>query len=164
MTSLFSRVWAAICTTVLILVLGTSFGGASIRAQSPGKWKQLFNGKDLTGWQAIGGGGRRGGAPAAAPATPPAPPSTKLEERGWKVENGVITSAPPAEGQRQASLATADSYKDVELEFDFMVVAFNDCDAALKRRATGEGESTLASRTHTASRPPPSPSSAEYCA
>jgi len=75
MTSLFSRVWAAICTTVLILVLGASFGGASIRAQSPGKWKQLFNGKDLTGWQAIGGGGRRGGAPAAAPATPPAMPT-----------------------------------------------------------------------------------------
>jgi hypothetical protein len=33
----------------------------------------------------------------------------------------VITSAAPAEGQRQASLATADSYKDVELEFDFML-------------------------------------------
>jgi len=124
MTSLFSRATAAICMAVLMFVLGTSFGGAPIlRAQSPGKWKELFNGKDLTGWQAIGGGGRRGGAPPAgqAPATPPAPPSTKLEDRGWKVENGVISSAPPAEGQRQASLATADSYKDVELEFDFML-------------------------------------------
>src|SRR5262245_58937131 len=30
MTSLFSRAWAAICTTVLIIVLGTSFGSASI--------------------------------------------------------------------------------------------------------------------------------------
>ena len=42
-------------------------------------------------------------------------------ERGWKVENGIITSAPPAEGQRSGSLATVDKFKDVELEFDFML-------------------------------------------
>src|SRR5690349_1832999 len=117
MTSLVRRAGSATCAGALMVVLATSFSATSVvTAQSPGKWKQLFNGKDLTGWQAIGGGGRRGGAPGGqAPATPPAAPSTKLEDRGWKVENGVITSAPPAEGQRQASLATADSYKDVEL-------------------------------------------------
>ena len=123
MTSLFSRASLAICVAVLILVLGSPFGGAPLSAQSPGKWKPLFNGKDLTGWTVLAGGGRRGAPPGSgqAPATPPAPPSTKPEDRGWKVESGVITSAPPAEGQRQGSLATADSFKDVELEFDFML-------------------------------------------
>lgn len=123
MTSFFRRASLAICVAVLMLVVGSPFGGAPLSAQSPGQWKPLFNGKDLAGWQVIGGGGRRGAAPAPgqAPATPPAPPSTKPEDRGWKVENGVITSAPPAEGQRQGSLATADSFKDVELEFDFML-------------------------------------------
>jgi len=123
MTSLCSRASLAICVAVLILVLGSPFGGTPLSAQSPGKWKPLFNGKDLTGWTVLAGGGRRGAAPGSgqAPATPPAPPSTKPEDRGWKVESGVITSAPPAEGQRQGSLATADSFKDVELEFDFML-------------------------------------------
>jgi hypothetical protein len=124
MTSLFSRVSAAICIAVLMFVPGSPFGDApSLSAQSPGNWKQLFNGKDLTGWQVLAGGSRRGAPPVAgqAPTTPPPPPSTKPEDRGWKVENGVITSAPPAEGQRQGTLATADSYKDVELEFDFML-------------------------------------------
>ena len=123
MTSLCSRASLAICVAVLILVLGSPFGGTPLSAQSPGKWKPLFNGKDLTGWTVLAGGGRRGAAPGSgqAPATPPTPPSTKPEDRGWKVESGVITSAPPAEGQRQGSLATADSFKDVELEFDFML-------------------------------------------
>src|SRR5262245_40024391 len=123
MTSL-SRRAGAIGIVVLMLALLSPFGATSrLNAQSPGKWKPLFNGKDLTGWTVLaGGGGRRGGAPGGQPpATPPAPPSTKPEDRGWKVESGVITSAPPAEGQRQGSLATADSYKDVELEFDFML-------------------------------------------
>ena len=33
----------------------------------------------------------------------------------------MITSAPPATGQRQGSLATTDKFKDFELEFDFML-------------------------------------------
>ena len=100
-------------------------------AQSQGNWKPLFNGKDLTGWTVLAGGGRGAGrgAPAAgqtatpppAPATPPVAASTNPEDRGWKVENGVITSAPPAAGQRQGSLATADKFKDFELELDFML-------------------------------------------
>ncbi len=111
---------------VLTAVLGASFGTAS--AQSQREWKPLFNGKDLTGWTVLAGGrggGRAGGANAAAPAQPPAAPpvtpSTNPEDRGWKVENGVITSVPPATGQRGGSLATVETFKDVELEFDFML-------------------------------------------
>ena len=111
---------------VLTAVLGASFGAAS--APSQRDWKALFNGKDLTGWTVLAGGrggGRAGGANAAAPAQPPAAPpvtpSTNPEDRGWKVENGVITSVPPVTGQRGGSLATVETFKDVELEFDFML-------------------------------------------
>jgi len=69
-----------------------------------------------------GGGRGRAAAPGAqAPATPPAPASTNPEERGWKVDNGVITSVAPPEGQRSGSLTTVDKFKDVELEFDFQL-------------------------------------------
>jgi hypothetical protein len=120
MRSEFKSVATMICLAAISaagIVLSTS---STIRAQGSGAWKPLFNGKDFTGWTAVGGGGRgRAGAPA--PATPPAPASTNPAERGWKIENGVITSTAPPEGQRSASLATVDKYKDVELEFDFML-------------------------------------------
>src|SRR5436190_10765903 len=94
---------------------------ATLAPLAQGAWKQLFNGKDFTGWTVggnqangfgtaaraagagAGGGARAGGAagaaaaPAAqAPATPPAAVSTNTADRGWAVENGVITSAPVA--------------------------------------------------------------------
>jgi len=110
-------------------VLGASLGTALVAtARSQGDWRPLFNGKDLTGWSVLAsgrGGGRAGGGNAAAPAQPPAlppvAPSTNPEDRGWKVEDGVITSVPPASGQRGGSLATVDKFKNVELEFDFML-------------------------------------------
>jgi hypothetical protein len=122
MTSVFKRVGAAsgvIIFSTAGLLLTTTL---AVIAQS-GAWKPLFNGKDFTGWTVLAGGGRgrAGGPPAQTPATPPAPPSTHPEERGWKVDNGVITSVPPAEGQRSGSLATVDAFKDVELEFDFLL-------------------------------------------
>ncbi len=67
MTSLFSRASLAICVAVLILVLGSPFGGTPLSAQSPGKWKPLFNGKDLTGWTVLAGGGRRGAGSGRRP-------------------------------------------------------------------------------------------------
>jgi hypothetical protein len=101
----------------------------TITAQSSGTWKPLFNGKDFTGWTVLAGGGRGGARAAGAgatgtsqpPAAPAAPPSTNPEDRGWKVENGVITSAPAAAGQRTGSLASVDKFKDLELELDFML-------------------------------------------
>lgn len=124
MTSLFKRAGAA-GYLALIGIAGTLYVGApTLSAQAPGAWKPLFNGKDLTGWTVLAGGGgrgRAGGAPSQTPATPPAPPSMDPVERGWKVENGIITSVAPAEGQRSGSLATIEKFKDVELEFDFML-------------------------------------------
>jgi hypothetical protein len=130
MTSTFARIGAGVAVVLWASFVASSIGTtAPLSAQSPGPWKTLFNGKDLTGWTvpAVGGGGgrARGAANAAAPSqTPAAPaalPSTNPEERGWKVENGVITSAPAAAGQRTGSLATVDKFKDVELELDFML-------------------------------------------
>jgi hypothetical protein len=100
-----------------------------ISAQAAGAWKELFNSRDFTGWTVLAGGGgrgaRAGGGTAAAaalpPAAPQAAPSTNPEERGWKVENGVITSAPATAGQRTGSLATAERFKDFELELDFLL-------------------------------------------
>jgi len=80
-----------------------------------GQWKPLFNGKDFTGWTVPAGGGRRGAPP------PTTPPSMNPAERGWKIENGVITSGPAPEGQRSGGLATVDKFKDFELEFDYML-------------------------------------------
>src|SRR4051812_42001982 len=64
------------------MMVGTWMMAPALGAQSPGPWKPLFNGKDLTGWTPAAGGGGRAGAPA--PATPAPPPGT------WKVENGVL--------------------------------------------------------------------------
>ena len=122
MTSLLKRV-GAVSGVIIIgsagFLLTTTL---TVNAQSPGAWKPLFNGKDFTGWTVTGGGrGRAAGPGAQAPATPPAAPSTNPDERGWKVDNGVITSVAPPEGQRSGSLTTADKFKDVELEFDFQL-------------------------------------------
>jgi Domain of Unknown Function (DUF1080) len=103
----------------LVAVLITS--SSMLWAQQPGPWKQLFNGKDFTNWTILAGGGGGRGARAGAPPAPTAPPSTNPAERGWKIENGVITSAPPPEGQRAGSLATVDKFKDFEFETDFML-------------------------------------------
>ena len=122
MTFLLKRVGAASGATIIGtagLLLTTTL---TVNAQSPGSWKPLFNGKDFSGWTVTGGGRGRAAAPGTqASATPPAPASTNPEERGWKVDNGVITSVAPPEGQRSGSLTTVDKFKDVELEFDFQL-------------------------------------------
>src|SRR5207249_3075202 len=61
-------------------------------AQGATAWKDLFNGKDLTGWS--------------------------TGTAGWKVENGVIVGG---QGGGRGSLVSTDRYKDFELEFDFML-------------------------------------------
>lgn len=86
---------------------------SSLSAQA-GQWKVLFDGKDLSNFTIMAGGGGRGPAPTT-------PPSSNPTDRGWMVENGVISSTKPAEGQRAGSLATKDSYKDFEFETEFML-------------------------------------------
>ena len=110
-------------------------------------WRQLFNGKDLTGWTASsgaggGGGGARGGAGAgggarAGAAVPPGgaapggapgrgagagrgPALPAAPNGGWTVEDGVLVGALKLD-QRGAGLSTVDKFKDFELELDFML-------------------------------------------
>jgi hypothetical protein len=99
----------------LALFLGAGWAGSGVRAQAPGPWKPLFNGKDLSGWTVAagrGGGGGAGAPAGAAPAGTPAPtPST------WKVENGVLIGGEG--GGRSGGLVSDEQFKDFELELDF---------------------------------------------
>jgi hypothetical protein len=79
-----------------------------VSAQSPGEWKPLFNGKDLSGWTVAAG---RGGANANPNAPPPQPAQ-------WKAENGVLIGG---QGGGRGGLVTTEQYKDFELQLDFQL-------------------------------------------
>jgi hypothetical protein len=96
---------------VAYLVASLSTTAPVLPTQSSGPWKTLFNGKDFAGWTILAG------ASAAASA----PLSTNPADRNWKIENGVITSVPPAAGQRGGTLATVEKFKDFELELEFLL-------------------------------------------
>jgi len=125
MKSIFTRVGASI---------GVAIVATTLSAQSPGPWKTLFNGKDFAGWvvpAGRGGGGRGGANTASTPATTPAAPRTPAEV-GWKIEDGVIVGGQAPEGQRGGSLTSVEKFRDVELEFDFMLAEHGTkCSAAL---------------------------------
>ena len=81
-----------------VLIAGHTLSGGShaLGAQSPGSWKSLLNGTDLTGWTLAPG---RGGANASATGAP-----------AWKVENGVLIGGQAAPGTRTGGLQTVDQY------------------------------------------------------
>jgi hypothetical protein len=107
-------VGAAIGFLLVVLVASVAGTGASpVTEQSPGDWKPLFNGKDLTGWMAAPGRGAGTNAGPGAASAPVAP--------AWKVENGVLVGGQAAPGTRTGGLQTVDKYKDFELELDFML-------------------------------------------
>ncbi len=92
---------------VLATVTVISFSAPSrLVAQTPGEWKPLFNGKDLTGWTVAAG---RGGAAPGAPAPQPAQ---------WKVEDGVLVGG---QGTGRGSLVTTEQFKDFDLDLEFML-------------------------------------------
>jgi len=127
--------------TLAILVVCAA--SAVLMAQGP--WKQLLNGKDFNGWT-IGGGqaagfgmtaaagagnrGARGGAGGGAAQAPATPPSTNPADRGWAIENGVLTSAPVPNGGRGGTLSTVDKFHDFELELDYKLDEKPGIDAA----------------------------------
>lgn len=47
------KIGSAVITALIFFVL---FSGSSLRAQDSKEWRQLFNGKDLTGWKHVGPG------------------------------------------------------------------------------------------------------------
>jgi hypothetical protein len=75
----------------LILSAATIFAG-----DEPTAWRELFNGKDLTGWKAIG-------------------------SAVWKVEDGVIIGGQGDDPKRSGLLATTELFQDFELELEFMI-------------------------------------------
>lgn len=96
------------CAGVLTNAIVISFSAISLPvAQTPGEWKPLFNGKDLTGWTvAVGRGGTpKPGAPAPKPAQ-------------WKAEGGVLVGG---QGGGRGSLVTTEQFKDFELDLEFML-------------------------------------------
>jgi hypothetical protein len=136
MKSTFTR--RGVLTSLGLLVSATAFlATTSIPVRAQGAWKDLFNGKDFSGWTVPAGGGRRG---AAAPTTPP---STNPADRSWKVENGVITSVPTTESkQPSGGLNTVDKYLDFELTFDYKLdeAPNTDCTAKLGPKAGRNGQ------------------------
>jgi Domain of Unknown Function (DUF1080) len=105
---------AAVLTATIVVSFTTS-------AQSPGPWKDLFNGKDLTGWT-VGAGRGGANAPAGAPAAPP-PPAP------WKVEDGVLVGG---QGTGRGTLISNEHFKDFELELEFMLAEHGtECSAEL---------------------------------
>ncbi|PYX53444.1 MAG: hypothetical protein DMG76_25455 [Acidobacteria bacterium] len=111
-----------------------------------GAWKALFNRKDFTGWTiqsyGQGGAGRNNRASGEPPTAPAASMSTNPAERGWAVENGVITSAPVPNKGRGGWLATVDNFHDFELELDYKLdEAPNvECTAKLGPKPDGNGQ------------------------
>ena len=76
----------ALCTLLILSV-------SSLASAEETAWKSLFNGKDLTGWEAIGGPARNG-----------------------KSDDGVLSCGG---GMGHAWLSTTDQYKNFELELEF---------------------------------------------
>jgi hypothetical protein len=76
--------------TVAVIAMGCLSGSSTLAAD----WKPLFNGKDLSGWQAIDG-----------------PMSS------WKVEDGLLYCS----GGGGGWLSTVDEYANFELELQFRV-------------------------------------------
>lgn len=83
-----------LCTVVGIALLATSSRGAV--GEPAGQWQSLFNGKDLTGWQAIDG-------PADS----------------WGAEDGLLFTT----GAGGGWLSTTQQYANFELELEFRVPA-----------------------------------------
>lgn len=69
---------------------------AAFPGETAGEWRELFNGKDLTGWKAIG-------------------------SAVWKVEDGVIVGGQDGDPKRSGLLTSAEQFQDFELELDFMI-------------------------------------------
>jgi hypothetical protein len=99
---------AALAAASAVVVGIVGFGITS--AQTPGPWKVLFDGKDLSQWTVAVGGGRKGVPPPAADAP-----------LGWKIQDGAIVGGLQQPGDRSGALATLDKYYDFELEFEFVI-------------------------------------------
>jgi len=77
----------------ILIALTLAVAGAAAAA---GEWTTLFDGKNLDAWNPLG--------------------SAK-----WRVEDGVIVGGQDGDPKRSGLLTTKDSFKDFELELEFMI-------------------------------------------
>jgi hypothetical protein len=94
---------------IAAIVLGSA---AAHGDEAPGVWQPLFNGKDLSGWQALPGG-------------------------SWTVEDGVIVGRSPQSEARHGLLVSEASYANFVLSAKFRV---HSGDSGLYFRATKSGD------------------------
>jgi hypothetical protein len=88
-------------TTIwLAIVLTFALTAAVPRAEKPGKWTSLFDGKTMTGWHNY----------------------LKTEAKGWKIEGGALTTETD---NHDGDLVSDKEYGDFELEFTFKTQAKN---------------------------------------
>lgn len=124
-----SFVLSAALTTASALLVGL-VGFAGVSAQTPGPWKVLFDGKDLSQMTVAVGGGRKGAPPPAADAP-----------LGWKIVDGAIVGGLQQPGDRSGALATLDKYFDFEFEFDFIINELpGKCTEAIGDKPNAAGE------------------------
>jgi hypothetical protein len=113
----------SLCFVLISCLAGLATSSPTLSAQSPGEWKPLFNGKDLTGWTVAAG--RRGGSPSGGAASAPAP-----QPAAWKVEDGVLVGG---QGGGRGSLVSDQQFKDFELELEVMLAEHGtQCSAELE--------------------------------
>jgi len=97
-------------TTVKLLFLGIFFHITQLSGKEPG-FQPIFNGRDLEGWQGVGG------------------PTTN-----WKVQNGILSCT----GKPGSSwIATKEKYADFELRLEFNIPT--DGNSGIFIRAPKEG-------------------------
>ncbi len=112
MRSAFIRRAAPLGFVAAALLVASPNTFPALSAQSPGPWKPLFNGKDLSGWTVAAGRRGGGGTPSAPAPDAPAPAPS------WKVEDGVLVGG---QGAGRGSLVSNEQFKDFELELDVML-------------------------------------------
>ncbi len=78
-----------------VLMTTALFAAACVCAEDA-PWRDLFNGKDLSGWSAVG---------------------TAV----WKVEDGIIVGGQDGDPKRSGLLTTTEQFQDFELQLEFMI-------------------------------------------
>ena len=129
-----------------LLVASLPSTSPTVSAQSPGPWKPLFNGKDLSGWTVAAG--RRGGGGTASAAAPDA--AAPAPAPSWKVEDGVLVGG---QGGGRGSLVSNEQFKDFELELDFVLTEHGtQCSAELvgpkQENASADRSCSVQQRNH----------------
>ena len=77
---------------VMLAVLAS----AAVAEDKAAEWRELFNGKDLTGWKPVG-------------------------SAVWKVEDGVLVGTQDGDPKRSGLLTSVERFQDFELELEFMI-------------------------------------------